>query len=88
MRKTALVLFVYALSSIYAANAATRLNDPAPINHAVYSTVQQLAGGKGKVCTTTWVTTWVTRWVATAKGKIQQKFEVRTPTETCHAVRG
>lgn len=87
MRKTALVLLVCALSSIYAANAATRLNDPAPINHAVYSTVQQIAGGKGKVCTTTWVTTWVTRWVATAKGKIQQKFEVRTPSAVC-GIRG
>ena len=83
MRKTVLVLFVCTLSSIYAANAATRLNDPAPINHAVYSTVQQIAGGKGKVCTTTWVTEWIERW----EGKIKKKFETRRPITTC-SVRG
>ncbi len=86
MRKTMLVLVVCAFSSITAANATTRMNAAAPNDLAAYATLQQTAGGK-TVCVTKWVTQWVTKWVNTAKGRVQQRFQVRTPTAVC-GVRG
>lgn len=84
MKMPILVLIICALSSISAANAMTQQNSVALREHAVIP-LRQIAGEKK--CTTTWVTKWVTKWVNTAKGRVQQRMQVRTPTAVC-GVRG
>jgi hypothetical protein len=80
MRKILLAIVICGCTAGVVANAAVARD------RAVYSALQQTADAK-KVCTTKWITEWVTKWVTTAKGKVQQRVQVRTPTAVC-AVRG
>jgi hypothetical protein len=80
MRNVLLAIVICACTASFVANAAV------PNDRAGYSALQQTAVAK-KVCTTKWITEWVTKWVNTAKGKVQQRMQVRRAVAVC-AVRG